>query len=92
VALDGTPLEPGRIDRPLVRAIARANQWRELLEAGEARTAYDLARHEGCRVSYVQRHLPLAFLAPRRAEARQLGPLQQRRVSGLMELGLQVRL
>jgi len=34
------------------------------MEAGEARTAYDLARHEGCRVSYVQRHLPLAFLSP----------------------------
>jgi site-specific DNA recombinase len=69
VTLDGSPPGAGRIDRALVRAIARANRWRELLEAGEARTAYDLARHEGCRVSYVQRHLPLAFLAPSLVEA-----------------------
>jgi hypothetical protein len=69
VTLDGSPPGAGRIDRALVRAIARANRWRELLEAGEARTAYDLARHEECRVSYVQRHLPLAFLAPSLVEA-----------------------
>jgi site-specific DNA recombinase len=64
VTLDGSAPRPTRIDRALVRAIARANHWRELLESGEARTAYDLARHEGYRVSYVQRHLPLAFLSP----------------------------
>jgi hypothetical protein len=54
----------GRLDRALVRAIVRAHHWRERLEVEEARSAYDLARQEGCRVSYVQRHLPLAFLAP----------------------------
>jgi hypothetical protein len=69
VTLDGSLPRPGRIDRPLVRAIARANRWRELLEAGEARTAHDVARHEQCRVSYVQRLLPLAFLAPSLVEA-----------------------
>jgi hypothetical protein len=52
-----------------LRAVARANHWRELLEAGTARSAYDLARLEGCRVSYVQRHLPLGFLAPDIVEA-----------------------
>ncbi len=46
-----------------MRAAGRANRWRELLEAGEAGTVYDLARQEQCRVSCVQRHLPLAFLA-----------------------------
>ena len=69
VTLDGSPPRAGRIDRALVRAIARATRWRELIESGEARTPYDLARHEGCRVSYVQRHLPLAFLAPWLVEA-----------------------
>lgn len=69
-----TPLESrhakgGTPDRALVRAIARTSRWRELLESGEARTPYDLARLEQCRVSYVQRHLRLAFLSPRLIEA-----------------------
>lgn len=58
-----------RIDRALVHAVARANHWRELLEVGRAQTAYDIARLEGCRVSYVQRHLPLAFLSGQLVEA-----------------------
>jgi hypothetical protein len=60
----------GAVERALrlVRAIARTNYWRELLESRDARTAYDLARHESCRVSYVQRHLPLAFLSPKLVE------------------------
>jgi DNA invertase Pin-like site-specific DNA recombinase len=58
-----------KIDRALVRAVVLASYWRELLETGEARTPHDIARLEGCRVSYVQRHLPLAFLAPRLIES-----------------------
>jgi DNA invertase Pin-like site-specific DNA recombinase len=69
VTLDGRGPEESRLDRALLRAVARANHWRELLESGAARSAYDLARREGCRVSYVQRHLPLAFLAPDIVEA-----------------------
>lgn len=65
---DGSAPRAIRIDKALVRAIVRANHWRELLESGEARTAYDLARHEDCRVSYIQRHLPLAFLSPKLVE------------------------
>jgi site-specific DNA recombinase len=53
-----------KIDRALVHAVVRASHWRELLESGKARTPYDIARLENCRVSYVQRHLPLGFLAP----------------------------
>ena len=68
VSLDGRAPEASRVDKVLVRAIARANHWRELLESGTARSAYDLARHENCRVSYIQRHLPLAFISPRLAE------------------------
>lgn len=68
VALEGAAPQAPKVDRALVRAVVRANRWRELLEAGEARTAYDLARREQCRVSYVQRHLPLAFLAPELVE------------------------
>jgi DNA invertase Pin-like site-specific DNA recombinase len=59
----------GRLDRALVRAVVRASHWREMLESGKARTAHDLARDEHCRVSYIQRHLPLAFLAPKLVEA-----------------------
>jgi hypothetical protein len=69
VTLGGRGPEESRFDRALLRAVARTNNWRELLEAGTARSAYDLARLEGCRVSYVQRHLPLAFLAPDIVEA-----------------------
>jgi hypothetical protein len=69
VTLDGRGPEESRFDRALLRSVARANHWRELLESGTARSAYDLARLEGCRVSYVQRHLPLAFLAPDIVEA-----------------------
>jgi hypothetical protein len=59
----------GRVDKALLRAIVRTNHWRELLESGMAANPYDLARHEGCRVSYVQRHLPIAFLSPNLVEA-----------------------
>lgn len=68
VSLDGRAPEAARVDKALVRAIARGNHWRELLESGAARSAYDIARHENCRVSYVQWHLPLAFLSPRSVE------------------------
>ncbi|MDP2373279.1 recombinase family protein [Reyranella sp.] len=82
VSLDGRVPEAARVDKALVRAIARANHWRELLESGTARSAYDLARHENCRVSYIQRHLPLAFLSPRLVEEILVG-----RQSGTCTLG-----
>lgn len=69
VSLDGSARQESRVDKALPRAVARANRWRELLESGVAWSAYDLARLESCRVSYVQRHLPLAFLAPDIVEA-----------------------
>ena len=69
VSLDGSLTDMGRVDKALLRAIVRANHWRELLESGKAENPYDLARHESCRVSYVQRHLPLAFLSPDLVEA-----------------------
>jgi hypothetical protein len=59
----------GKPDRALIQAVARAHHWRELLESGHARTPYDIARYENCRVSYVQRHLPLGFLSPALAKA-----------------------
>ena len=69
ISLDGSAPQESRVDKALLRAVTRANRWRELLESGAARSAYDLARLESCRVSYVQRHLPLAFLAPDIVEA-----------------------
>ncbi|MFN4018689.1 MAG: recombinase family protein [Reyranella sp.] len=69
VSLDGRAKNASHLDKALIRAVARTNHWRELLESGTARSAHDIARHEGCRVSYITRHLPLAFLAPDLVEA-----------------------
>lgn len=69
LAPDGRQAAPGKVDRALVQAVARAHCWKELLESGKARAACGLARHEQCRVSYVQRHLPLAYLSPALVEA-----------------------
>ena len=64
VRVDGDDAPSAHIDKALIRAVARANHWRELLESGAARSPHDLARHENCWVSYIHRHLPLAFLSP----------------------------
>jgi hypothetical protein len=90
VSLDGGAPQAGRFDKALVRAVARANRWRELLESGAARSPYDLARYEGCRVSYVQRHLPLAFLAPALVDAIIDGKQPEHlSVGGLVSQGVQ---
>jgi DNA invertase Pin-like site-specific DNA recombinase len=49
---------------PLIRAICRANRWRQLLEAGAVRSYLELARRERMNPGYVRRLTQLAFLAP----------------------------
>jgi hypothetical protein len=54
---------PPRIDRALVKALARAHRWRRLLEAGRFGTLAELAYAERISRSYVCRVLRLTLLA-----------------------------
>jgi hypothetical protein len=51
-------------DRSLIKALVRAHEWRDRLEAGTANSTSDLAAQEGCHVRYIRSILKLAFLAP----------------------------
>jgi hypothetical protein len=55
---------PPKIDRALVKALARAHRWRRLLEAGRFGTLAELADAERISRSYVCRILRLTLLAP----------------------------
>lgn len=67
VAPDGTEIAPTReptIDSALVKAIARAHRWRQMLKDGEYQTRHDLAKAERINSSYVSRLLRLTLLSP----------------------------
>lgn len=51
-------------DPRLLRAIARAWDWRRRLERGEAATLTDIAATEGVTVPFISRLLRLAYLSP----------------------------
>ena len=53
-----------RVDNTLVKAIARAHRWKQLLESGEFTTIHDLAAAEKINPSYLSRILRLTLLAP----------------------------
>jgi hypothetical protein len=62
----GTGLKPpGSRDEPLVKALARAHAWFEDIRSQRVQDVSELAARERLPRSYVQAHLPLAFLAPR---------------------------
>jgi hypothetical protein len=68
LAPDGTP-DTGavlcrRIDNAMVKAIARAFRWREMLENGTHATIAEIATAEKINESYVGRVLRLTLLAP----------------------------
>jgi hypothetical protein len=56
-------------DNPMIKAVARAFRWREMLENGTHATITDLARAERIDHSYVGRVLRLTLLAPDIVEA-----------------------
>jgi hypothetical protein len=56
-------------DSTLVKALARAFRWKQMLEAGEFASAAELAVHEGIAPSYVTRLLQLTLLSPDLVEA-----------------------
>ena len=73
LAPDGTsdigPAICRRIDNAMVKAIARAFRWREMLEDGEYATIREIANAEKINESYVGRVLRLTLLAPDIVEA-----------------------
>jgi hypothetical protein len=58
-----------RIDGALVKAIARAFRWREMLEGGNYATIREIANAEVINEAYVGRVLRLTLLAPDIVEA-----------------------
>jgi hypothetical protein len=67
-ALTAAPVHR-RIDTGIVKAVARAFRWRELLESGEYSTIREIAAAEKINDSYVSRVLRLTLLAPEIVES-----------------------
>ena len=57
------------LDKPLIKAVARAYSWREALETGKAGSVNELVRNSRYSRRYIRRLLPLAFLSPDITEA-----------------------
>jgi hypothetical protein len=57
------------VDNAIVKAIARAFRWRDMLESGEYATIREIAEAERINESYVGRVLRLTLLAPDIVEA-----------------------
>jgi hypothetical protein len=57
------------IDNAMVKAVARAFRWREMLECGEYATICEIANAEQINESYVGRVLRLTLIAPDLVEA-----------------------
>ena len=57
-----------RIDNSIVKALARAFRWQELLENGTYATIADIAEAENINETYVGRILRLTLLAPQTIE------------------------
>ena len=72
IAPDGgdawAPAKP-RPDETLIRALARAHRWKQLIEDGTYRSAAEIAEAEGVTRSFVNRLLRLTLLAPDIEEA-----------------------
>ena len=69
IAYDGCPkADETQTAKPdntaVIRAIARAWDWRRRLESGEAATIQDLAAADGVSVPYISKFIRLAYLAP----------------------------
>lgn len=58
-----------KADNTLVKALARAFRWKQMLESGEFATIAELAEREGIASSYMTRVLRVTLLAPDIVEA-----------------------
>jgi len=61
---DMIPANDGGVDPHVLKAIAKAWNWRRKLEAGAFSTLSDIADAEGVTPAYIRRMLKLAYLAP----------------------------
>ena len=61
--------QPRRADSTLVKALARAFRWKQLLGSGEFATIAELAQRESIAPSYMTRVMRLTLLAPDIVEA-----------------------
>jgi hypothetical protein len=72
IAPDGSPVKAvqseDRVHDALVKAIARAYRWQELLENGTYATIAEIAESEKINETYVGRILRLTLLAPHKIE------------------------
>src|SRR5882724_9382657 len=60
-----SPWSPApRVDGALVKAIVRAQRWRQMLESGEYSSSAELAKAEKVNDSYLSRILRLTLIAP----------------------------
>lgn len=57
-------LSTPRKETTLIKAIARANRWQQLLQSGDYATAEDIAKPEKISASYISRMLQLTLLSP----------------------------
>jgi hypothetical protein len=69
LAPDGSRHEPGtlrcqQIDNAMVKALARAFRWREMLETSQYASIVEIAAAERINESYISRLLRLTLLAP----------------------------
>lgn len=69
IALPDGASAPRRPDDALVKALARAFRWKQILESDEFATIAELAEREGIAPSYLTRVLRLTLLAPDIVEA-----------------------
>ena len=73
LAPDGTNVTAApvcrHVDNAMVKAIARAFRWRDMLESGKYATIREIANAEKINESYVGRVLRLTLLAPAIVEA-----------------------
>ena len=71
IAPDGDAWAPAKPppDETLIRALARAHRWKQMLEADRYRSAGELAEAEGVTRSFVNRLLRLTLLAPNIVQA-----------------------
>jgi hypothetical protein len=66
--ITGAPVHR-RVDSAMIKAVARAFRWREILESGTHSTIAEIATAEKINESYVGRVLRLTLLAPGIVEA-----------------------
>ena len=60
----GADATRGRIDPVLIKLIARAHDWMQLVTSGRIRSIKELTEREGLTGSYITRVMRLSFLAP----------------------------